>query len=152
MAARARSLLAVALLLSSVAGCNRVSFARGTVSTRRLEAGAPLVDPGPDAYSVWSDVSGWHLRVRSDVVRRFEGQIRGAGGAVALVHLREDAVERRGDLLRFSFASRGEAGIDWKDGRCVELALFVDGDDRPLRSFVGAFGALPARTPQRICR
>lgn len=151
MAARARSLLAVALLLS-VPGCLRVSFARGTVSTRRLEAGAPFVDPGPDAYRVWSDGSGWHLRVRSDVVRRFEGQVRGAGGAVTLVHLREDAVERRGELLRFSFASRGEAGIDWKDGRCVELALYVDGDDRPLRSYVGAFGAMPARTPQRVCR
>jgi hypothetical protein len=110
------------------------------------------VDPGPDAYRVWSDVSGWHLRVRSDVVRRFEGQIRGAEGDVALVHLREDAVERSGGLLRFSFASRGEAGFDWKDGRCVELALYVDGDDRPLRSFVGAFGAMPARTPLRVCR
>ncbi len=153
MAARARSLLAVALLLS-VAGCIRISFARGTVSTRRLEAGAPLVDPGPDAYRVWSDVSGWHLRVRSDVVRRFEGEIRGAApAAVALVHLREDAVERRGDLLRFSFASAGEAGFDWKgDGRCVDLALYVDGDDRPLRTSVGAFGAMPARTPQRVCR
>jgi hypothetical protein len=148
MASSARSSLAVALVIALTA-----CFARGAVSARRIEDGAPIADPGPDAYRVWSDSSGWHLRVRSDVVRRFEGEIGVADGArVSLVHLPADAVARGGGRLRFSFLADGEAGIDWAGGSCVDLALYVDGDGRPLRTFVGAYGASPSRVPETVCR
>jgi hypothetical protein len=149
MARSARSSLAVALVAAALTAC----FAQGAVSARRIEDGAPIADPGPDAYRVWSDRSGWHLRVRSDVVRRFDGEIGVADGArVSLVGLPADAVARGGGRLRFSFLAGREAGLDWAGGQCVDLALYVDGDGRPLRTFVGAYGASPSRVPETVCR
>jgi hypothetical protein len=140
--------LFVLLSLPLATGC----FSRGAVWADRVEPGAPLVDPGPDAYRVWHDAAGWHLRVRSDVIRRFEGEISGGDTRhVQLVAIPANAVGTYGGGLRFSFLAAEEAGFDWRGDGCVSLALFIDGDARPTRVAIGAFGASPSRIPQTVC-
>ncbi len=147
MAHRIRPLL-LALVPLALAGC----FSRGAVLARRVDPGPPLVDTGGDAYRVWHDRAGWHLRAGSDVVRHFHGEIRGGdAGDVQRVDLPEDAVEDGRGRILFSFLADEEAGFDWKGGGCVSLALYIDGDARPLRVFVGEFGASPSRMPARVC-
>jgi len=140
--------LVVLLSLPLVTGC----FSPGAVWADRIEPGAPLADPGPDAYRVWHDGAGWHLRVSSDVVRRFEGEIFGGDPRhLRLVNVPQDAVDTRGGGMRFAFLAVEEAGFDWRGDGCVSLALFIDGDARPMRVAVGAFGASPSRMPQTVC-
>ena len=143
-----RSLWVVVALPLATAGC----FSRGAVYAERIESGAPLADPGPDAYRVWHDGAGWHLRVSTDVVRRFSGEIHGGDTRhVKLLDVPDDAVDTRGGGLRFSFLADDEAGFDWRGGGCVSLALFIDGDARTNRVLVGAYGASPSHVPQTVC-
>jgi hypothetical protein len=138
---------ALALLLSlAAAGCG---FSRGSVLARRVEAGPPLEDPGSEAYRLWHDGAGWHLRARSDVPRHFHGEISGADGATAQ-GVPAEALRGGGGRVRFSFVAGEDAGFDFR-GDCVNVALYIDGDARPLRVFTGAFGAAPGRVPYRIC-
>jgi hypothetical protein len=143
-----RALVAVvsALVLSSC------YFARGSVNSGRTERGRPIADPDPaDAYEVWNDGAGWHLRARSDAGRVFEGQVVGVR-RVSPVGVAPEALHAGGGAVAFSFvpAPQGEAGFDWQGG-CAELSLYVDGDARPLRIFAGAFGASPPRVPFVLC-
>lgn len=138
---------AVALVLLLSAGCG---FSRGAVLARRVEEGPPLEDPGSESYRLWHDGGGWHLRARSDLPRRFHGEIAGTGDRVSAVGVAGDAVSAGGGRLRFSFLAGDEAGFDFGGG-CVDLALYVDGDPRPLRVFIGEFGAAPGRVPFRVC-
>ncbi len=137
---------AAVVLLCLAAGCG---FSRGAVLARRVEAGPPIEDPGSESYRLWHDGSRWHLRARSDVPRRFHGEIAGAEGATAQ-GIPADALSGGGGRIRFSFVAGQDAGFDFGGG-CVDVALHIDGDPRPLRVFVGAFGAAPGRVPYRIC-
>ncbi|WP_242345589.1 hypothetical protein [Anaeromyxobacter terrae] len=145
MTARARA--ATALLLLLAGGCG---FSRGAVLARRVEPGPPLEDPGSEAYRLWHDGAGWHLRARADLPRRFHGEIAGASGRVTPQGVAPDAVSAGGGRIRFSFLAGDDAGFDF-GGSCVNLALYIDGDPRPLRVFIGAFGAAPGRVPYRVC-
>jgi len=145
-----RSFLAV-IALSVVPGC----FSYGAIHSYRTEGGRPLADPGRgDAYLVWHDGAGWHLRARSDVGHVFEGVVEGGRPrAVAAVGIAPAALRTDGGAIAFSFvppAARAEVGFDWQGG-CTELSLYVDGDSHPLRIFAGAFGASPPRIPFALC-
>jgi hypothetical protein len=146
-----RRTLAVAASSLALAAC----FSRGAVHSYRTEPGRPLADPGPsDAYLVWHDGGGWHLRVRSETGRTFVGLVEGDGPrGVTPVGIRPEALRTTGDAIAFGFVAdprAGEAGFDWKGG-CAEFSLYVEGDDRPLRVFAGAFGASPPRVPFELC-
>ena len=95
---------ATALLLLLAGGCG---FSRGAVLARRVEPGPPLEDPGSDAYRLWHDGAGWHLRARADLPRRFHGEIAGAGGQVTPQGVAPEAVSASGGRIRFSFLAGG---------------------------------------------
>lgn len=137
---------AAALLLASC-------FSRGSIHSYRTEAGRPHVDPG-EAYLVWQDRGGWHLRARSEVPHTFHGFIDAARVTrLAPAGLPEGAVTAQGGRIAFSFVTAGgaEAGFDWRGTDCPELSIYVDGDDRPLRVFAGIYGAHPPRIPFTVC-
>jgi hypothetical protein len=145
-----RSIRSLAVVLPlAVAGC----FSRGTLLARgAIEPGPPLEDTGPDAYRVWHDFGGWHLRVNADVVRHFHGAIHGGDTRhVKLVDLPEDAVDTRTGGLYFSFLADQEAGFDWRGEGCVDLALYIDGHARTTRVLIGAYGASPTHVPETVC-
>jgi hypothetical protein len=145
-----RSVLVAALVASFLlASC----FSRGAVHSYRTEGGRPLADPGPEAYLVWYDGEGWHLRARSDTARRFHGRVEG-GRVTGLAGLPEEAVRAEGDAIAFSFvaAGPGETGFDWRGDGCPDFSIYVDGDARPQRVFAGAYGASPPRVPFTLCR
>ena len=137
-----------ALAAALLASCAPV---RGTMSSERVERGAPLEDPGPGAYRVWQDGDGWHLRVTSEVPRRFHGRIGSEVSRVRGHQLPEGAVAVTDGAVTFSFVASGEAGFDWGGSGCQEAALYVDGDARPLRVALGAWSAAPVRVPFRVC-
>jgi hypothetical protein len=145
-----RSLRSLFVLLAplALAGC----FSRGAVWADRIEPGPPIAEPGPDAYRVWHDGAGWHLRVSADVVRHFHGSIHGGDtGQVKRIDVPEDGVYSRDGSLYFSFLANEEAGFDWRGEGCVDLALFIDADARAARVHLGAFGASPTHVPETVC-
>lgn len=140
---------AVVLVLLALTGClsNRAMLADP------VERGRPEADPGADAYLVWRDADGWHLRARSDVPRRFHGVIEaGLFVKVRPVGIAGDGVWREHGRIGFTFlGGPGERGLDWRGLGCPELSLYMDGDERPLRVFAGATGESPVRMPFSIC-
>jgi hypothetical protein len=128
-------------------------FGRGSVMARRIDPGPPLGDSGPDVYRVWHDGAGWHVRVHSDVVRRFHGVIASDDvEKLRPVDIPDDALHVSRDRIAFSFLADEEAGFDFRSDGCLDVALYVDGDPRPLRVDIGRFGASPARVPYTVCR
>lgn len=130
-------------------------FSYGAVHSYRTEGGHPVAEPGhDDAYLVWHDGSGWHLRARSTTGSVFAGMVEADRvRGVAPVGVAPEALRTGGGEIAFSFvpdARTGEAGFDWQGG-CAEFSLYVDGDARPLRVFAGSFGASPPRVPFSLC-
>jgi hypothetical protein len=148
---RLRLLVIVGAALA-VGGC----FSKGAVHVYRTEPGRALADPGPDAYVVWADADGWHLRARSDVPRVFHGWIEtGRVRGLQAAGTPASAVLTGGGGIAFSFvtdASTGEAGFDWRGSECPEFSIYMDGEPRTLRVFAGAYAASPVRTPFTLCR
>lgn len=143
------------LALLSLALSSLACFSRGAVHSYRTEPGAPLVAPGPDdAYLVWHDAQGWHLRARSGAGGVFAGRVEADRvRRVAPKGVAPGAVRADGDVIAFSFpvdAATSEAGFDWEGG-CADFSLYVDGAARPLRVFAGAYGASPPRIPFSLC-
>jgi hypothetical protein len=148
---RGVGVLVVGLLVLSGAGC---SLTRGDGMAQRTIPGRPLVSPSTEAYLVWHDAAGWHLRARADVARRFHGEIETGGGTSVnpVGGLAKSAILTGGGGIAFNFALDGaEAGFDWRGDGCQAFALFIDGDVRPLRVFAGALGASPAKVPFSLC-
>ncbi len=131
-------------------------FSRGAIHTYDgAEPGRPIADPGRgDAYVVWHDGTGWHLRARSEVGHVFEGRVESRRlRSVSPVGVSTDAVRAESGAIAFAFvpgARAGETGFDWQGG-CTEFSLYVDGDSHPLRIFAGAYGANPPRIPFSLC-
>lgn len=147
-----RRALAVLALLA-LSGC---WFSRGAVLALRTDEGRAIAEPDPaEAYVVWHDPAGWHLRVRSETAHRFEGLVvTGDARSATAVGVEPGAVQAAGDGIAFAIDAGGdasEAGFDWRGSGCAEFSLYVDGDARPLRVFAGAFGASPARIPFSLC-
>jgi hypothetical protein len=145
--------IAALLTASLLASC---VFSRGAVHSYRTERGRPLAEDGAaEAYLVWNDGDGWHLRARSDVARRFHGRVEtGKLENVTAAGVPDGAVRAEGKAIAFSFVASGpgEAGFDWTGKDCAELSIYVDGEARPLRIFAGEYGASPPRVPFTLCR
>jgi hypothetical protein len=143
-------LLVAALLLALATSC----FSYGSIHSYRTESGRPIASTYPeDAYLVWHDGDGWHLRARSEASHLFEGMVEGGVHRVRPVGVDPAALRTGGGAVAFSFVPEpggGEAGFDWQGG-CGEFSLYVNGDTRPLRIFAGVFGANPPRIPFALC-
>jgi hypothetical protein len=150
MSRRALAVLASSLAIS---GCY---FSRGAVIALRTDEGRAIAEPDPaETYLVWHDPAGWHLRVRSEAARRFEGLVvTGDARSVTAIGVEPAAVRAAGAGIAFDIvagAGAGEVGFDWQGSGCAEFSLYLDGDARPLRVFAGAFGAHPTRIPFLLC-
>ncbi|MFL5263099.1 MAG: hypothetical protein ACJ79E_17835 [Anaeromyxobacteraceae bacterium] len=146
--------LALAATLLALAGCHHAS---GVGFTSRMPDGRPPFAAGaPEGYWIWQDARGWHLRATSDVPRRFHGVVESVDGSVAEVRA---VGVRRGvspgeDAIAFDWQSSGaEQGFDWAaSDDCARFELYIDGDTRPLRVFLGGGEQSPARVPFAVCR
>jgi hypothetical protein len=145
----------VAVIASSLAVSGCYFGGRSAVLAGWTEEGRAVASPDPaESYRVWHDPAGWHLRVRSDVGRRFEGIIATAGAnAVTVIGVQPAAVQASGGGIAFDLAvdgGAGEVGFDWRGG-CAEFSLYVDGDTMPSRVFAGPLGANPSHIPFSLC-
>jgi hypothetical protein len=148
----ARALL---LPLAALAACH---YARGVGFTSHMPDGRPAFLSGlPEGYWIWEDSRGWHLRTTSDAPRRFHGIVESVGGSVAQV--RPVGAAARGvspgeDAIAFDWEStRGEQGFDWTSSDdCARFEIYIDGETRPLRVFLGASERNPERVPFAVCR
>jgi hypothetical protein len=151
MSRRALAMLASSLALSGCYFSGRSAVLAGWTEEGR--AVAAVLDPA-EAYVVWHDPAGWHLRVRSNVARRFEGVVVAAGAnGVTAVGVEPAAVRAAGSGFAFDLvadAGAGEVGFDWRGG-CAEFSLYVEGETRPLRVFAGPLGANPSHIPFSLC-
>lgn len=148
---RARSSFALLALALVAGGC----YGPGAVHALRTDAGRPLETPDGDAFLVWHDAGGWHLRARAEHPQRFHGVVEADDvRGVSAVGVPADGVRAGDDAIAFSFVAGGaaEAGFDWQGGGCPSFALYVDDTARNLRVFAGRYGASPARFPFTICR
>jgi hypothetical protein len=144
----------LAAALFTLAGCH---YAGGVGFTSHMPAGQPPFAAGSaEGYWIWQDASGWHLRTAADVPRRFHGVVESVDGSVAKVR---SVGVRRGvspgdDAIAFDWeSSASEQGFDWaaSDG-CARFDIYIDGDARPLRVFLGSGEQSPARVPFAVCR
>jgi hypothetical protein len=149
--------IARVLLLATLAASSACHYARGIGLTSRMPAGRPLVSPGGDAYWIWEDSRGWHLRTTSDVPRRFRGVVESVDGSVTQVRpigAARQGVSPGADAIAFDWESSGaEEGFDWRtsDG-CARFDIYIDEEPRPLRVFLGAGEKSPERVPFAVCR
>ncbi len=126
-------------LLSSVA----CAIARPPL---RIQPGAPVYAPGaPEAYWVWHDAAGWHLRTTTaGQPHRFQGVVLPFGGEILEVRpLRAESRERirtgAGGITFDLVTEGGEDGFDWRvSSGCNRFELYVDGAPRPGLVHVGA--------------
>ncbi len=122
-----------------------------------LPPGKPYFVAGsPEGYWIWRDRQGWHLRTTSDVPRRFQGSVETVGGQVSTVRpvgRAEGGVHREGANIEFDYqASGGEQGFDWTaSSGCSRFDLYIDGETRPLRVFLGGIDTSPNRVPFAVC-
>jgi len=115
----------------------------------------------PDAYWVYFDDQGWHLRTTTDnpAVRKFGGQIFLAEGAMADVRAyRVEAQDRlkktSAQLIDFGFETIGEMdGVDFKftGSKCVQFKLLIDGKPKPTQIWLGANKVHPPGSDFAIC-
>ncbi len=149
--------IGLALALAIVqAGC---TYARGVGSPAALAPGRPEFVPGlTEGYWIWQDSGGWHLRTTSDLPRRFHGELEPVGGAISSVRAVGGAPEPQvgggGDRIVFDWqAEGGERGIDWiASSGCTRFQLYIDGDPRPTRVFLGGPSDSPDVIPFAVCR
>ncbi len=152
-----RALGPIAGMALLAAGC---TYARGAGKPERLAAGRPEFAPGlSEGYWIWEDRDGWHLRTTSDVRRRFHGAVEPVGGSISAVRAvgaGPEALARggAGDRVEFSWEGDGGAqGLDWRaSSGCTRFTLYIDGDTRPFRVFLGGPGETPDHIPFAVCR
>jgi hypothetical protein len=125
-----------------------------------ISPGRPAFHSGsPEAYWVWHDEGGWHLRTTTAGARhRFHGWVEPIGGRV------EDFRPTRlewGDRVRvaargieFDFETAGaEDGFDWRvSSGCSRFELFIDGAAHPGKIHLGGAASHPHHTPFERCR
>jgi predicted small secreted protein len=152
----ARSLpLAVLLAGLALSGC---SYARGVGFSEDLPTGRPTFVAGlPEGYWIWQDGDVWHLRLTSDVRRHFSGAVEnvGVGGISEFrpVGKGTRGVRNQDGVIAFDLdVEGGEHGFDWKSpSGCNRFDIYIDGDSRPLRVFLGGVESSPNRVPFAIC-
>ena len=115
------------------------------------------------AYLIWRDNDNvWHLRwTTAEKRRNFTGTLSPLGGV--FVNAKAVGTEKKDDrisitpgLIKFSaWTAGGQDGIDFRLGprtKRVRFELFVDGESRPERVFIGKDGVHPPGNPFEIQR
>ena len=115
------------------------------------------------AYLIWRDNNNvWHLRWTTEEKRRnFTGTLWAIGGAFVNakgvgLEKKEDRISISPGLIKFNaWAAGGQDGIDFHLGprtKRVRFELFIDGESRPDRVFIGKDGDHPPGNPFEIQR
>jgi hypothetical protein len=140
---------ALALLLAS---------AGGVLAKKQAEGRPTFKADGPEAFWIWHDRGGWHLRVSAPARSKhaYHGVIRGDGlGAIKVTRksLAPNVTIADG-ILRFDLeVGAGGEGFDWQSsGPCTTYELKLDGKPRPDRIHVGATAESPAAMPFDACQ
>jgi hypothetical protein len=129
----------------------------GAALAKKNAAGQPAFKAGdPEAFWIWHDGAGWHLRVTTGKKRhKYHGLVRGEGLAEAKATKKAlgpniTATEK---VVRFEFeAAEGTEGFDWKAaGPCTTYELKIDGQALPDKIHVGAHGETPSAMPFDAC-
>jgi hypothetical protein len=113
----------------------------------------------PEAYWVWHDGNGWHLRTTTQShLHRFSGRVWIPKGEVADVRMvrseHNDRFRKSGSSMTFDFQTLGdEDGFDFKiaEGNCTYFHLDIDGKPVPSRVFLGAKNVSPTAAGFRAC-
>jgi hypothetical protein len=144
--------------LALIAGLLVVIASSGCITTTRrppeIASGRPAFGPGaPEAYWVWHDGGGWHLRsTTAGKPRRFHGTVVPLGGEITDARpIRPNDVERvriAPGGIAFDFLTQGgEDGFDWHvSSGCNRFEIYVDGAARPGHVRLGG----PANSPQHV--
>jgi len=117
-------------------------------------------DGAPEAYWVWHDRGGWHVRTTTaHQQHRFQGRVWVGKGEVMDVHPSHnelgDRLVQRGNFLTFDFTTKGhEDGFDFRiaDGECAKFNLLIDHRGQPDRIFVGGQGLMPTKHVFKVCK
>jgi len=132
--------------------------APGVAEAKRVAAGKPsFTKADPEAMWLWSDESGWHLRVTPGKgSHNFHGVLRGEGlGNLTWTKPTLGAkVQMTRKTLRFDFdQDKRIDGFDWtSDSPCLIVELKLDAHEREDRVHVGASGAVPSGIPFEACK
>jgi hypothetical protein len=113
----------------------------------------------PEAYWVWHDGGGWHLRTTTQShLHRFSGRVwvpKGEVGEVRMVRSEHnDRFRKSGNSMTFDFQTLGdEDGFEFKiaEGNCAYFHLYIDGKPVPSRIFLGARNVSPAGAGFKAC-
>lgn len=150
-----RSWLGLVLLaLPVLAGCH--SFQTVGWPSGIADGKPPPEDLAAEGYRIWQDGQGWHLRARSDLRRRFQGEVDAGWGQVTDFRPVGDVGEKvraspRTIAFDFFADAGGERGFDWRaTNGCNRFEVYIDGDARPLRVELPE-GESPARVPFALC-
>jgi hypothetical protein len=152
----ARSLAA----LVAVAGV-ALAAVEGAALAKKYAPGRPNFKAGdPEAYYIWYDDGGWHLRGTSGTKDKhtFHGVIRAPGGLSSVKPTREGLMKRidiSGESLRFEFeVGKGMVdGFDWQQTHaCFTGEIKLDGKVQPSRVFVGLRSDVVDLVPFYACR
>lgn len=126
--------------------------------------GAPSgLKPGlPDAFWVYQDEQGWHLRTTTDskkVLHKFTGRIWITEGTFSSakpsrLEQGQDSVKSTARAIKFSFDTIGVMdGVDWKsiDRQCIHFELLYDGKADAKVIYLGAKKINPPSNVFLIC-
>jgi hypothetical protein len=129
---------------------------------RSIAEGRPpgLKSGSVEAYWIWHDSAGWHLRTTTHSSRhRFQGRVSAMRGSVDNVRATRleygDRFRQKGNQMAFDFTTDG--GVDGFDfaiaeGDCAQFYLLIDGKPNPERVVIGAGGRHPSHTAFRLCK
>jgi hypothetical protein len=146
------------LLLASI-----LLVATGCVTARpppRIAPGRPYFGPGaPEAYWIWHDEGGWHLRTTTaGMAHRFHGTVLALGGQIMDARPSrpewQDRIRMSPGGIAFDFVTQGgEEGFDWHvSSGCNRFEIYVDGVPRPGRVRLGGPSSVPRHVPFDRCR
>lgn len=143
----------IALVVLAVAQWSGITLAK------KPAAGRPAFkNDDPEAFWIWSDDSGWHLRgsVPKKQSHKFHGVIRSQGisDAKGSRPSLSSALQATATSIRFEFTlSEGGDGFDWKTtAQCVTLELKIDDKPQPANIHIGEKAESPTAMPFDACR
>jgi hypothetical protein len=144
--------------VAALALCTVAALAAPALA-RKAAAGQPAFKAGdPEAYFLWHDATGWHLRVTTGPGKKkhkFHGVIRGEGIAdpKATTKALGPHIAHAPTVVRFEFeAAEGTEGFDWKaSSSCVTPELKIDDQALPEKIHVGAKSETPSAMPFDAC-
>lgn len=128
---------------------------------KNISAGRPadLRAGAPEAYWIWHDANGWHVRTTTEThMHRFTGRVWTNKGEVGNVHAQRlevtDRFRKSGNSMSFDFQTQGgEDGFDFQvaESNCASFFLQIDGAVRLDRIRIGASEKNPLGNVFRLC-